>query len=254
MSHVPLEHAQFSALGPEYEESAQGLFRAHLEIPSMLAAIGEVRRCAVLDAGCGTGVYARLAARLGAGPVVGVDASEGMLEVARGLEKAEPLGIDYRAGDIGEAQGLAVDLVLAVYLLPYARSRLDLEAMCRGLARALGPGGRLVTAVLNPDFCDEPDWYRAYGFSLSTPGRRDEGDQVVLSVDQGAMVFEVTAHYWSGEAMEAALGLAGFTEISWSRPRVSRTGLDRYGAGFWDNYLTRPHALIVRARLAGEPT
>ncbi|MFC0842462.1 class I SAM-dependent methyltransferase [Streptomyces noboritoensis] len=220
-----------------------------MEIPSMLAAIGEVDGCAVLDAGCGTGVYARLLARRGADRVVGVDAAEGMLAVARALENQAPLGIDYRAGDISLAHGLGADLVVAVYLLPYARTASELLAVCQGLAASLRPGGRLVTAVLNPDYSDDPAWYTHYGFSLTSNGHREEGAPVVLSVVENSLVFEVTARYHSRQAMDSALSQAGFTDITWTAPHASPAGIQQHGQEFWANYLTCPHTVIVTARL-----
>ncbi|MFB8277394.1 class I SAM-dependent methyltransferase [Nocardia colli] len=244
-----MDQDQFSALGNDYEDTAATPFRAYVEIPSMLAAIGEVKGAAVLDAGCGTGVYARLLARSGATRVLGIDASDGMLSVAKELEQQLPLGVEYRTGDISVAQGLDMDLVVAVYLLPYARTGADLLSMCRGLAAALRPGGRLVTAVLNPDYAAEPGWYAQYGFALTTAGERDEDDPVVLSVDQDGMSFEVSAYYHGRQTMESALREAGFREIIWAGPHAAPAGIDRHGQEFWDNYLRCPHALIVRARL-----
>ncbi|MEW2581610.1 class I SAM-dependent methyltransferase [Streptomyces syringium] len=252
MHHIPGCDGQLSGLGREYEDTAEVPFRAHMEIPGMLRAIGGVAGLAVLDAGCGTGLYARMLARRGGSPVVGIAASAGMLATARGLEQREPLGIDHRVGDLTLAQGLSVNAVAACYLLPYARAEADLTAMCQSLATALRPGGRLVTAVINPDFSNDPQWYRAYGFSLTTAGQHAEGDPVVLSVAQAELIFEVTAYHGNRPTVESALWKAGFTEISWTRLQVSQEGVEGYGRAFWDNYLARPHALIVVAQRAGD--
>ena len=51
-----------------------------------------------------------------------------------------------------------VDLAVAAYLLNYARTGDELQAMCDGIARSLRPGGRFVTVNTNPalDFPSAP--------------------------------------------------------------------------------------------------
>lgn len=257
MCDFPMSEDRFSGLGRQYENTLTSPFRAYVEIPSVLAAVGEVSGRAVLDAGCGTGGYARLLARRGAERVVGVDVSEGMLAVAREVEERAQLGIDYRVGDIARAPwsagsgGLASDVVVAVYLLSQARTGADLRAMCRGLAALSRPGGRLVTAALDPDFSEEPGWYRDYGMSLRMPGRNEEGGPVEISIDQGGSAFDIVGYCWSRQTLESALREAGFVEIAWARPRVSREGVERHGRAYWSACLARPHASIVSARPAG---
>ncbi|HEY7022049.1 MAG TPA: methyltransferase domain-containing protein [Ktedonobacterales bacterium] len=97
----------------------------------------------VLDVACGTGVLARaVAERVGAQRVVGLDANEGMLAVAR---RTAP-GIDWR---LGSAEALPFDdasfdaVVSQFGLMFFADRRAALQEMWR----ALRPGGRLVVAV-----------------------------------------------------------------------------------------------------------
>ena len=92
----------------------------------------------VLDACCGTGDLALEARAAGAGSVVGVDFSDGMLERAR--RKAPDL--EWLQGDVlalpfGEASFDAAVVGFGV------RNVDDLEAGLRELRRVLRPGGRL---------------------------------------------------------------------------------------------------------------
>ena len=104
-------------------------------------AVAEVRPARVLEVGCGPGEAAeRIGHELGA-EVVAVDASERMVELARGR------GVDARVGDV---QALpfgdgAFDCALAAWVLFHAA---DLDGALAELARVLRPGGRLV-AVTN---------------------------------------------------------------------------------------------------------
>ncbi len=102
----------------------------------------------VLDVGCGTGIVARRAAphvRL-AGQVVGLDASPGMLAVARAAAIREGLSIDWHEGR-AEALPFAdgdFDLVLCQYALMFFA---DPAAALVEMRRVLAGGGRAVLSV-----------------------------------------------------------------------------------------------------------
>jgi trans-aconitate methyltransferase len=102
----------------------------------------------VLDVGCGTGHQAALLAGTGAA-VVGVDADEAMLEVAR-AEHPGPTFLRVDAQDVDAvremvaATGGAYDAVLSNAALHWMPRQDDVVA---GLALALRPGGRLVVEM-----------------------------------------------------------------------------------------------------------
>jgi trans-aconitate 2-methyltransferase len=106
-----------------------------------LPLVGDER---VLDAGCGTGrVTEQLAARLGRGRVVALDASPAMIEAAR--ERLAPFGdrIEYVVADLGGPLPLAepVDAVLSTATFHWVP---DHDALFANLAAVIRPGGRLV--------------------------------------------------------------------------------------------------------------
>ena len=102
----------------------------------------------VLDVGCGTGIAARrVAARMAApGRVVGLDASPGMLAVARAAAAREGVAIDWREGR-AEALPFAdgeFDLVLCQYGLMFFA---DPTAALTEMRRVLADGGRALVSV-----------------------------------------------------------------------------------------------------------
>lgn len=104
---------------------------------------------ALLDIACGTGIVARLAKqRLGAsGTVAGVDASPGMLNVARGVAP----GIDWREGSAAALPlrpGETFDVATCHQGLQFVP---DKPAAIREMCRALKPGGRVAIATWRPD-------------------------------------------------------------------------------------------------------
>jgi len=113
----------------------------------------------ILDVGCGEGYCARKLSQRGAGPIVGVDISEGMIERARSREAAELLNIEYRVGtatDLSFAADKSFDIVVAVFLFNYLTYQ-ETEHAMREIERVLKPEGTFVFAVPHPCFpflCD----------------------------------------------------------------------------------------------------
>ena len=82
----------YDAVAEEYKRSKLAPWRTYLERYSLLNLLGEVRGKSVLDLACGEGFYSRLVRERGAGRVVGVDWSSGMIGLAIAAEKKSPLG------------------------------------------------------------------------------------------------------------------------------------------------------------------
>ena len=105
----------------------------------------------VLELGVGT---ARVAVPIAAAgiEVVGVDLSEGMLEVARERAALAGVSLDLRHGDMREPP---VDGVFPLVVIPFRsllhmETEIDRRAVLRAVARRLAPGGRLVFDVFTP--------------------------------------------------------------------------------------------------------
>lgn len=158
----PAEVAKFQAMAAEWWD-AEGKFRPlHMMNPVRLdyitrqiaAEFGRDLRAPLpfaglrlLDIGCGGGLLCEPMARLGA-DVVGADAAEGNIPVAR-LHAAEMgLTIDYRhttAEALAEA-GEAFDVVLNMEVIEHVADPPAYLAACRAL---LKPGGLMVCSTLN---------------------------------------------------------------------------------------------------------
>jgi ribosomal protein L11 methyltransferase len=97
--------------------------------------------CAVLDVGCGSGVLAILAARLGAAGAVGIDVAEAAVEATRdnAVRNAVADRVSASVTPITDVAG-SYDLVVANVLAP------TLVAMADDLRRVVAPGGALVVS------------------------------------------------------------------------------------------------------------
>lgn len=104
----------------------------------------------VLDIGCGGGLIAEPLARLGAS-VVGADASETNIEVAKIHAAGSGLSIDYRAttAEAIAAGGETFDVVLALEVVEHVS---DVDLFLTSCAAMVKPGGLLFVATINRTF------------------------------------------------------------------------------------------------------
>src|SRR5947199_4359779 len=135
----------------------------------------------VLELGVGT---ARVAVPMTAAgvEVIGVDLSEGMLEVARERAALAGVSIDLRQGDMRDppVEGSFPLVVIPFRSLLHMETDIDRRSVLRAVAERLAPGGRFVFDVFAPgaeDIADthgrwlerEPGiWERAY-WGIQTP-------------------------------------------------------------------------------------
>lgn len=244
--------SQFDELPDLYEGMADWPFRRHLEIPNVLAALGDLRDRDVLDFGCGNGMYSRWLKEQGAGRVVGYDVSDGMLEYARAWERKSARGITFTSELTDDLDG-RFDLVLAVYVLPYATTRDELHAMCAQMARPLRPGGRLVTLPIHPDYDRDPSYYERYGFRLTPLGADTDGGRVRLDLFDPANRADadedtVTAFVWTKPSIDDAMHAAGFQLVQWIDHAQVRSPAADAEADLLRGYWERPHAAILNCR------
>jgi toxoflavin synthase len=246
--------SQFDGLGNAYEQSAEMAYRDHAEHPSMRQAIGDVTGQAVLDLGCGTGLYTRRLAQWGAARVVGIDVSDGMLATARAQEHDDPVGVEYLHRDAAHPSphgdpGLdgRFDLVSSVYVLCYAPTEKELLGFFTTARRSLSRAGqRLVAMTAGTEYNRQPGYYSRYGLSF-TPTEEGEGRPIVLDVSTPGDKIHVTLFGWSKERYEACAGRAGFRDVSWATVTASEQGLTRFGRDFWHPWLAAPPVVILTA-------
>jgi SAM-dependent methyltransferase len=171
----------------------------------------------VLDLGCGEGYCARKLKSGGAGEVLGIDLSSGMIEAAIKEEAERPLGIVYRQGDaqkLSELETGSFDLVVAVFLFNY----LDCEAMTtcmREVSRVLKPGGRFVFSVPHPAFpymrAPMPPFYFDLGGASYFAARNTRFPGKIWRRDGSALDVQVV--HKTVEDYFSALGKAGFKQL-----------------------------------------
>ena len=237
----------YDPIAEQYKRSKEQPWRTFIECFTLNELIGDPWGMAVLDVACGEGFYSRMLRQRGALRVRGVDLSQGMIELAREQESRQQLGIEYVVGDARElTESREFDLVVAAYLLNYARNRHELEAMAGGIARSLKPGGRFVTVNCNPAlaFPSAPS-YRRYGFETSVPGEWREGAPIKWTFYLSDGSFDIENYHLDVTVHEEALRRAGFREIRWHAPRLSPEGLISNELDFWLSFMDHPPVTFI---------
>ncbi|MEV8609595.1 methyltransferase domain-containing protein [Amycolatopsis sp. NPDC051373] len=143
----PARESGYDGIAEGYSaENETNLMNAYYERPAMLALAGDVTGRRILDAGCGSGpLFAALRDR--GAVVTGVDASAGMVELARRRLGAEA---DLRVADLADPLPFPdgeFDDVVGSLVLHYLQ---DWGPTLAELRRVLTPGGRLIVSVEHP--------------------------------------------------------------------------------------------------------
>lgn len=227
-----------------YEQAAGWPYRKNLELPALTAILGDLTGLNILDFGCGSGFFSRLLKDGGAANVVGYDISAGMLDYARRREQTEHKGITY-VSSLNEADTAAFDIVLAIYVLPYAPDLLILSSMCQAMFRSLKPGGRLITQPIHPDFHPDAEYYRPYGFRLIERQTRGDGSKVELHICRPPYDIHIEAYHWSAETLQDLLTRTGFSDITWRQVQLPKAIMAQQDIEFLLPYVHRPHAVII---------
>lgn len=236
-----------------YEEgmARMALYHRHCQDPVIFRALGDVREESLLDLACGDGFYTRrFRVERGANPVMGIDLSPKQIERAQMIERQEPLGIEYRVGDVTTLElARHFDVVTAIHLLHYLANTAEIESALRRIHSLLDDGGRFVTMIANPEFDidkhDASDSKTKFGYYFS---RADPGSGGLMRFHPGGFEKEreltVEFRRWERHLIDSIAVDIGFTP-QWHDPFISAEGLETYGAGFFANYLANPQSKLL---------
>ena len=233
------EKQVYDDIADQYRESKWLLFRHFIERYTVLELLGDLRGQTLVDLACGEGVHARQFKRLGAAEVTGVDISEAMVALAEAEERKDPLGCRYVQADAAEfAPAEPVDVVTAIYLLNYARTRGELDRLWRGCHRALRPGGRLVGFNDNVRRPPQPGTsLEKYGFERLCPHPPSEGDAITYRMtNHDGRVFEFENYYLTPDTYVDSARDAGFDDFRWVDAMLEPS---EHGDPFWDDFMAQ---------------
>ncbi|WP_375749117.1 class I SAM-dependent methyltransferase [Vibrio sp. HN007] len=157
----------YTKYASNYGEAVKGnIYNAHLERPSTIALLDDVKNKDVLDMGCGSGIYADWFTRNAAKKVTCLDRSPEMVALVKENhgEKVHAYVQDISEGLPVESDNSA-DVIICPLVLHYIK---DLKPVFKDIFRVLKPGGYMVFSTHHP-FVD---------FEYSTSGNYFECERV----------------------------------------------------------------------------
>lgn len=211
------------------------------EWPDLLAMIPNVAGRSFLDLGCGFGWHTRWAAENGASRVVGLDASQKMLD--RALATTNHPAVEYRLADLDHLSldGETFDIVFSSLTLHYVN---DLHQLFRATRAATNNGGSIVFNVEHP-IMTGPTKLEAIddgGITVWPVDRyADEGPRTRTWLVEGVRKHHRTVATWINALIDASYTIEQVIEWSPSPQQVA----DNPG---WAIDRTRPPFLMVAAR------
>ncbi|MEX0337303.1 class I SAM-dependent methyltransferase [Vibrio tubiashii] len=161
MSEMYTKHAL------KYSEVVKdNIYNALLERPSTLTLLGDVKGKAVVDMGCGSGIYAQWFLEQGVSSLSCVDLSAEMIDLVKSEygDRLTAYVQDLSKGLPNEASNSA-DIIVCPLVLHYIE---DLNVVFKDVYRVLKPGGYIVFSTHHP-FAD---------FECSTSGNYFERERV----------------------------------------------------------------------------
>ena len=189
---------------------------------------------------CGEGFYTRKIKQVGASEVTGVDISSEMIRLAEEAERDCPLGCKYLNRDVAELEIVeSVDVVVAMYLLNYAKTREELLRFCQVSYNALRSEGRFVG--VNDNVRNPPKGtasFAKYGFEKECTSPPKEGDVILYKlVNEDGQRFEFKNFYLAPETYQWAFQEAEFADFEWVDLYLAPAQQDN---PFWDEFLSTP--------------
>jgi SAM-dependent methyltransferase len=217
----------------------------------MIASVVDPHGLAIVDIGCGGGIYSREWARLGAASVTGVDFSDQMIAAA--VERSAAFdNLSFRKGEAistGLADGCA-DVVFERALIHHLK---DLHGCFAEARRLLRPGGLLIIQDRTPEdvaLRASADHIRGYIFArfprlLAVENARRPTGEVVTAGMRGASFKRIKAEsFW--EVRAAHPDFEVFADDM--RARTGRSILHELDDGEIDKLIAHIHAALPEGR------
>ncbi|KNG89762.1 methyltransferase [Aspergillus nomiae NRRL 13137] len=235
---------KYDAIGDFYNDVPE-IATGKLQLAAMQSLIGDVKGLTILELACGPGFYCRKAIEWGAHHATGVDISPAMVAAARACAKGDKR-MEFHLADCSQPFNFGqFDVVLAPWLLNYARNEKELIGMWRNIYNSLKPGGKIIGMSPNLDLLDDPSGFPPgpyFGQGFKVVGEIEDGGLEVRATLYTSTPFSFTNYYLPSVLYQKSCLLAGLRDFRWtSYPDALLGGVD------WDAFLRCPPFMTFTA-------
>lgn len=181
--------------------------------------------------------------------MTGVDISANMITMARASEEADPLGIVYHVLDVLNLTkpDKKFDIVVAFYLLNYAKTIDELERMVQIISEQLIDSDKAYFLSITLNVCNaenfiNSDIYQKYNYRCEAETPLVDGTQIKnMLINAKGSSLSFTNYYFSPTIYERAFQKAGFKHFEWV-PVTVPPDFDKY-----DDFLKCPDVIGILA-------
>ncbi|MBB1488601.1 amino acid adenylation domain-containing protein [Oceanospirillum sediminis] len=244
-------YTQYDGIAKQFQQIKDSPINRHVvdyTFFNLINNLGDNKK--ILDLACGEGSVCRQLKQRGARHVVGVDISSAMISLARQKEKNESPAIEYICQDILALGKIGdFDLVVASFLLNYAKTEAQLVKMCQVAFDNLNSGGCFI--LINENFEQLPDkfqGYERYGYTKKITEPWQDGSVITYTISDGDNEFDFNGYYWGKDIYQSAFKIAGFNKVELYGLSCSPQGINEYGSAFWQNLIDNPPFIGIIAR------
>ncbi|POS79231.1 hypothetical protein DHEL01_v202389 [Diaporthe helianthi] len=253
---MAIDNAQYEKVVETYD-SVLGTAARRCDTLNMFHAIGSVQDKYVLDLSTGTGYFARALSKKGAKHVVGVDVSEGMLDVARRLVESEPAVpegvLAYEVADVFKPLNLvgcseaSRDVITGAWCLNYAGDQAMMDQAFQNIAKYLKPGGRFVGVIPNVGSAELEDDEIYFDFSIRRIEAVEGGNLCRLTMHAKEQPVSFNAYILEHSIFEKGAKSAGLVNITLANPTLVPEFVGNEDEAYWNGYLARPLFTVMTA-------
>ncbi len=144
--------ADWNSMAEAYElfNNSKDSYSYNIEWPGIRKMLPKLEKKAVLDLGCGTGIFTFLLERYAPEKIIGIDLSEEMLKIAK--KKADAIGskaefIAYDASKCADVIDTPVDFVFSSTASHYIE---NINELFENAAKSLKTGGECIFSIIHP--------------------------------------------------------------------------------------------------------
>lgn len=254
-----VDKRQYDSIAVEYQLVEETPAQKYIYDPNALELLGKYGRdgkVAVFHAACGH--RARIARAAGAREIIAIDTSFRQISIAREIELTEPLGIEYQVinayskdfiDEFSEPYLGRCNVVLGFFLIDHAQTENELVTLARNIYATLIDGGVFIS-MLDDSEAEIPTDPK-YGVAIE-PSEEKSGDatqrRVTIYQNMKDGKDRAVLHFfnfeWTRETINRVFTEAGFKDITFQDPFVSKEGEEAFGNEFWAKYKTDPDNVL----------
>jgi len=220
----------YDKLFREYQKTHAKPDKQYSMLPTVLKLATPLKNKVVVDVGCGDGFFS-FGFSEKAEKVYGLDNSKKQIDEAK---KHALQNIQFIFSDMLDFNYPKSDVTNIPFVLGYIKSPNTILKLFKKIYTSLNKNGKIIGIIDAPKSNIHDN--KMFG-SVKTIKSLKEGEKLKIDLYDNEKIVSLNAFYHTKETIEDLLSRAGFTNIKWHEPTISKAGIKKHGARFWQKYL-----------------